>query len=76
MAEKDVDELEAMLADGWVISGYSVCLMAMGATSHHILLQKGTNVSTFTLVLNGGKEVGREAIPISPPRPKKKGFFG
>ncbi len=76
MAEAEKDDLAEMLESGWGIAGYSVCLMAAGATSHHILLQKGSNISTFAVVLNAGEELGRGAVTLSPPMPKKKGWFG
>lgn len=72
------DELAEMLADGWEIAGYNQSMMALGATSDQILLRKGTSVAVFTLLVNGGKELGRGVKMISP-KPAtepKKGFFG
>ena len=72
------DDIEQMLADGWVIEGYAVDMMAMGALAHSVLLRKGTHLTTVTVVTNSGKELGRTAIELSP-RPMaqpKKGFFG
>lgn len=74
----ETDELAAHLADGWEIKGYSVCLMAAGATSHHVLLQKGAHVATFGIVNPGPKEITRGLNVISP-KPEaapKRGFFG
>jgi hypothetical protein len=71
-------DLEPYLTDGWEVVGYSVCMMAMGATSHNILLRKGNNLVTCIVGLNGGKEIGRIQHVLSPtPSPQpKKGFFG
>lgn len=72
------DELGAMLADGWDVCGYEVCMMAAGATAQYILLRKENSLATFTIVKNGAKEMGRAAevlTPWKPPAPKK-GFFG
>jgi hypothetical protein len=76
MSEAEKSDLAKMLESGWAVVGYSVCLMAAGATSHHILLQQGSNVTTFVVILSSGEELGREAVPLSPPMPKKKGWFG
>lgn len=76
MADENVPDLGAMLESGWSIESYSVCLMAMGATSHHILLRNGPKVSNYVIVMNGGVEQGRGCMPFSPPMPKKKGWFG
>lgn len=76
MAKQTEPDLGAMLNSGWSIDGYSVCLMAMGATSHHILLRNGDQVQTLTIVINAGQEQGRELLSLAPPMPKKKGFFG
>jgi hypothetical protein len=74
----DQDELGKYLADGWEVCGYSVCLMALGATSQHILLKKGTSLATCIVVNNGGNELGRGVVMLSPPAPpaQKKGFWG
>lgn len=71
------DPFPEYLADGWEICGYSVCMMAMGATAHYMLLRKGAQLAQGT-VLNNGKELARSVVMISPrPEPTaKKGFFG
>jgi len=76
MAGDDRMRLTEMLENEWQVVGYSVCLMAMGATSHHTLLQKDSRLASLTVIMNGGKEIGRELVPLSPPMPLKKGLFG
>ena len=76
MAEVEDAALTDMLESGWTVAGYSVCLMAMGATSHHILLQHGSKLTTHVIVINNGAEVGRAVLPFAPAPPKKKGWFG
>lgn len=71
------DPIAEFLNDGWEVAGYSVCLMAAGATSQHILLRKGSSLATATVLINGPKELGRSVNLLSPkpPAPAKKGFF-
>lgn len=72
------DELSQKLQDGWVVSGYSVCMMAMGALAHNILLQKDGNLISITIGTNGGQELARAEHVFAPsvaPQPRK-GFFG
>ncbi len=72
------DDIEAYLSDGWEISGYPVCMMAAGATSHHILLRKGTSLATCTLLNPGPKEIAR-SVNVIVPKPisaEKKSFWG
>lgn len=71
-------DLEQYLNDGWDVAGYSVCMMAMGATSHNILLRKGSGLVTVVIVLNNGSELGRieHVMSPTPTAPPKKGFFG
>ena len=71
------DPFPEYLADGWEIAGYSVCMMALGATAHYILLRKGTSLAQGTILYNNG-EMARSVIMISPkPEPApKRGFFG
>lgn len=76
MADDGVPDLGAMLESGWLIESYSVCLMAMGATSHHILLRNGPKVSNYMIVMNGQEELNRSCTSFSPPPAKKKGWFG
>lgn len=73
--EIDLD-LTELLRDGWSVVGYSVCLMSMGATSHHVLLQKGTSLRNQVVVINSGEELGRSINTFAPAPPKKKGWFG
>lgn len=77
MTELD-DPFSEYLADGWEICGYSVTLMALGATGHYFLLRKGEKLAQATYAINNGKELGRSVNMISPkPEPvPKKGFFG
>lgn len=73
------DELEALLRDGWNVEGYSVCMMSMGALSHHILLRRDYELRSVAIISNQGKEIGRNpSMQFSPmPQPpQKKGFFG
>ena len=76
------NRLGEMLADGWQIVGHSVCMMAAGALSHHILLQKQADVTSLTRVTMGAKEVGRTwnvfapVITLEKVVPEKRGFFG
>ncbi|MCU0902401.1 MAG: hypothetical protein MUE83_00820 [Tabrizicola sp.] len=67
--------IEAYLDDGWELAGYSVNLMVAGALAHHIMLRKGSSLTTVTVVSNAGKEVGRSALQLAPLAPAKKGFF-
>lgn len=72
------DELGQYLEDGWEVNGFSVCMMAAGATSQHILLRKGNSLVTFVYVNSGPKEIGRRMDVLTPmvAVPPKKGFFG
>ncbi len=76
MADINRNELTELLETGWTVSGYSVCLMAAGATSHHILLQNGTSMKSITVITRSGEEPGRASIPLSPTPHEKKGWFG
>lgn len=76
MATDNEDRLADLLADDWTIAGYSVCLMAAGATSHHTLLRKDTRLKNVVIVMNKGEELGRDVFTLSPAPPKKKGWFG
>jgi hypothetical protein len=76
MANINRNELTELLEAGWTVSGYSVCLMVAGATSHHILLQNGTSLRSITVITSSGEELGRASIPLSPAPPEKKGWFG
>jgi len=42
-------DLTAMLENGWAVAGYSTCLSKDGNITHHVLLQKGSELTTFTL---------------------------
>lgn len=72
------DQLGQLLSEGWDVCGYSVCLMAAGATSQHILLRKDNSLATCIIVNNGGKELGRGISVLTPMAEvsKKRGFFG
>jgi len=35
-----------MLADGWAVAGYSTCPSKNGQITHHVLLQKGSELAT------------------------------
>lgn len=72
------EAIEKYLDDGWEIAGYSVNMMVQGALAHHVMLRKGSSLTTVTVVSNGGKEVGRTALQLAPlpAAPVKKGFFG
>ncbi len=77
MAELGEDQLTDMLNDGWTIAGYSVNMMALGALTHNVLLQKGTHLTSITVITQGDGETGRNVNVLSPkPDGKKKGFFG
>lgn len=62
----DDDDLTAMLADGWEIVGYSVCMMALGATSQNILLRLDKQLCSFVIVNKGDKIVGRNIVQLAP----------
>lgn len=71
------DPIQEYLNDGWEICGFSVCMMALGATSRHILLRKGNSLAE-AIILNNGRELARSVGLISP-KPEleqKKGFWG
>lgn len=71
------DELQTYLTGGWEVAGYSVCMMAAGATSHHILLRKDNELAVCGIINPGPKEIGRGVNVISPRASvQKRGFFG
>lgn len=74
----DEDELARYLGDGWEIAGYSVCMLAAGATAQHILLRKGNSLATCIVLINGPKELGRGVTLLTPKpsAPAKNRFFG
>jgi hypothetical protein len=79
MAELTGDEISNMLANGWVISGYSVCMAAAGALVHNVLMQKDRKLISISIGTNRGEEIGRNMHIFAPSPtepPKKKGFFG
>jgi len=60
-------QLTKMLAAGWTVRGYSTTIMAAGAMTHSILLQrKETELAQVTIVLSGSKELGRTFSYFSP----------
>lgn len=73
----ETDELTKLLSDGWVIAGYSVCMLAAGALSHNILLQKNNSLASITVLVNAGREIGRNTTILAPVAVSapKKGFF-
>lgn len=75
MSQVEDDEIAKYLNDGWEIAGYSVFMMAAGATCQNILLRKGNSLATAMVLINGPKELARAVNMISP-KPAKKGFFG
>jgi len=66
MAELGADQLTDMLNDGWMVAGYSVNMMAMGALAHNVLLQKGTRLTSITVITLGDRETGRNVNILSP----------
>ena len=78
MTQIEQDQLGQYLTEGWDVCGYSVCMMAAGATSQHILLRKENSLATCVIVINGGNELGRGVVMLTPKSPPatKKGFFG
>lgn len=71
------DELSELLSDGWEIAGYTVNMLAAGAQHYNILLRKGTALTNFGILWNGGNELARGATVLTPFTPKpKRGFFG
>lgn len=78
MSNSDETDLAAMLESGWAVAGYSTCLSQLGIITHHVLLQKGSNLTTFVVAQRGKEEDGRGSFMLSPaPPPKKKGsWFG
>ena len=74
----DSDDIQQLLKNGWEIAGYASNMLAMGAVSHHVLLRQGANLTSVTILVNSGKEVGRTTTVLSPApsAPAKKGFFG
>ena len=72
------DQLTKMLSEGWAIAGYSVCMMAAGALTHNILMQKEGHLESVSIVTNGSDELGRKIHKFAPKAPepaKPKGFF-
>jgi hypothetical protein len=55
------EQLSKMLTDGWNIEGNSTTIMAAGAMTHSILLQKENKLESVTIVVNAGREVGRQS---------------
>ena len=79
MAVPNGDELANMLADGWIVAGYSVCMMAAGALAHNILLQKDNSLRALIIGTSGENEVARQIHSFAPSQSessKKKGFWG
>lgn len=77
LSDEKRNQITEMLQDGWEVVGYSVCLMAAGATSHHTLLRKGSDLVNAVVIMNGPEELGRDVYQFSPAGPiKKKGWFG
>lgn len=78
MTQEPEDEIATYLNDGWDIAGYSVCMLAAGATAQYILLRKGNSLATCTVLINGANELGRGVNILTPKTtpPRKKGFFG
>ncbi len=76
MADNTEVDLTGMLESGWAVAGYSTCLSSLGMLTHHVLLQKGSNLTTVMIGINGGDESGRSSNALSPAPPKKKGWFG
>jgi hypothetical protein len=75
MAAQDEDKLVNLLADGWSIIGYSTTIMAAGAMTHSMLLKKGSNLISATVVVTGEKEIGRSFAVLSPMPAAKNGWF-
>ncbi len=76
MSNTEEADLTEMLESGWAIAGYSTCLSQLGIITHHVLLQKGSNLTTFMVGQRGKEEEGRNAFVLSPaPPPKKKGSW-
>jgi hypothetical protein len=46
MLHVETDHIKQMLENGWSVVGYSTVIMAMGAMTHSILLQKGSELIT------------------------------
>ena len=46
MTNSSERDLTAMLADGWAVAGYSTCPSKNGQITHHVLLQKGSELAT------------------------------
>src|SRR5690349_5804050 len=76
MAEGERDVLAERLADDWEIKGYSTTIMAAGAMTHSILLQKRDLLDAVTIIITGEKELGRTHQVLSPRPEKKKGWLG
>src|SRR5262245_14754897 len=69
------DILSERLSDGWTVAGYATTMLAAGAMTHSILLQKGTSLTEVTIYLNGEKEIARNSAVLAPMPPPKKGIF-
>ena len=65
MATSDQNALAASLRDGWVVVGYPSTIMAAGAMTHSVLMQRDADLMTVTVVVNGGREIGRTIIPLA-----------
>lgn len=76
MSDDDRDVLAERLAADWKVVGYSTTIMAAGAMTHSILLQKGDLLAAVTIVATGNKEAGRQHHAFSPRPEKKKGWLG
>ena len=47
------------LREGWDIAGYSTTIMSLGAMIHSVLLRKGTDLRTITILAQHGDESNR-----------------
>lgn len=76
LSEED-DQIGRLIRDGWSVKGYSTAMMAAGAITHSILLQRDMDVVTVNIVKAGAKEIGRTLDVFSPPpaKAKAKGWF-
>lgn len=61
----DREYVARKLQEGWVVAGYSTTIMAAGAMTHSVLLQKGDRLDAFTVVAQGNKELGRNSITLA-----------
>jgi hypothetical protein len=53
-----------LLTDGWEIAGYAVTMMAAGAMTHSLLMRKGKNLRSVTVVVQGDREIGRTSVNL------------